>query len=275
MQTLVDERFELAALIFRLAGAPPYTDLKSDYQKEIAETFARFAGHRAVRYARKIKKGYDQVFRFAVHVEKNNGRFVFLEDIKSLTDCGWKTRNARKFLKLLNQFYVDTGYAAFFNAHAGLFERATREFVDEDYGKIDLAWFGKYVDPSNLRCVLSLSSGNYGVTVNGKVIYSLAHVDSHGVCVHEYCHSFANPLADKWYQENEEFKAWCDGSVNRRDMPFYGHGTIMAREYVTRAYAILYSAQHGRDTGGQISKEKEIGFKSIEQVYEMILALEQ
>jgi hypothetical protein len=58
-------------------------------------------------------------------------------------------------------------------------------------------------------------------------------------------------------------------------MPFYGHGTIMACEYVTRAYTILYSAQHGRDTGEQFSKEKETGFKSIEQVYEMILALEQ
>jgi len=126
---MVDERFELCAVIFRLAGASGYTDLELDYQKEVAETFAPFAGHRAVKYAKKIKICYDQVFRFAVHIEKKDGQFVFLEDIKSLMGKGWTPRTARKFLELLNAFYIDTNYAAFYESHLGLFEQASRTSV--------------------------------------------------------------------------------------------------------------------------------------------------
>jgi len=271
---MIDERFELAALVFRLAGALPYTDLKTDYQREVAEAFAKFAGHAAVRCAKKIKLGYDQVFRFSVHIEKRDGRFALIEDLSSLGH-GWNARRAKKFLRLLNRFYLDANYAVFYNAHTELFEQATQKYIEEVYSKIDMAWFGKYADPASFRCILSLSSGNYGATVNEKIVYSLvyAHADA-DVVIHEYCHHFANPIADNWYKTSIEFKQWCDDSVDPETMPFYGQGFIMAREYVTRAYTILYGAQHEKDMSGQFSEEKNIGFKHIEQVYGMILAKE-
>jgi len=272
MQNMVDERFELAAVIFRLAGALPYTDLKSDYQREVAEAFAPFAGHKAVNYAKKLKVGYDQVFRFAIHIEKRKkDKFALIEDLSSLGH-GWNPRRARKFLRLFNKFYRDTDYAVFFNAHRALFEQATQKYIDEVYSKIDMEWFAKYAGPANFRCILSLSSGNYGATLNDKIVYSLvcAYADA-DVVIHEYCHHFANPLADTFYEKNEEFKQWCDDSVDRETMPFYGNGWVMGREYVTRACTILYGIQHGRDMSEQFSEEKSIGFKYIEQVYEMIL----
>ena len=270
MPNMVDERFELAALIFRLAGALPYTDLKSDYQKEVAAAFAEYAKHRAVKYAKKIKMGYDGVARFAVHIEKRDGKFVLIENIDSLTDYGWKARKARKLLRRLNRFYIVAGYEAFYNAHIDLFEQSTRRFIDEAYGKVDLAWFGTYADPSNFRCVLSLSSGNYGVTVNDRIVYCLVFRHDVDIVVHEYCHNFANPLADAWYQKNAQFKRWCDDSIDPVKMPFYGNGFTMAREYVTRAYTILYGVQHGQDPGEAFIQEKDKGFKYIEQVYDMI-----
>jgi len=161
-------------------------------------------------------------------------------------------------------------------------------FMEEDYSHLDLAWFGKYADTSNMRCILSLSSGNYGATVNDKVIYSLEFVNSRHAHIHEYCHHFANPLAEKWYEENKTFQKWCDTSVDRKKLPMYDSGITMAREYVTRAYTILYFVQHsdfsrieeaGFTSIEQVMNEyfsrERVGFTYIEQVYDMILALEK
>jgi len=280
---MFDERFECAAVIFRLAGKENYGDLNNDYQKEVADTFAKFAEHPAVKLIKSydgsngIWVDYDCVLNFAVHIEKKDGKLIFIEDIRSLSNR-WNETAARDFLPLLNDFYIDTNYAGFYNSHISYFEEVTQKFIDETYGKIDLAWFGKYVDPSNLRCICSLSSGNYGTTVNDKIIYCLVLAGSNAPIVHEYCHSFANPLANKWYEENPEFKKWCDDSVNMEKMPYYSQGWVMAWEYVTRAYNILYEVQHGGNLEEWLSKERDHQFKDsfkyIEQVYNMVLELE-
>ena len=201
---MVDKRFECAAVIFRFAGYWEFGGLELDYQKEVAEVFAKYAEHEAVKYAKDLDFSYDKVLKFAVHIEKADEKFVFIEDIQSLFG-NWNQENSKKFLELFNKFYVDTNYKEFFNSHIELFEQHTKKFINEMYGTIDFEWFGKYVDPSNLRCIYSLSSGNYGATVNDKIIYCLVFKDGSAI-VHEYCHSFANPLADKWYNENPEFK---------------------------------------------------------------------
>ena len=48
MKNMVDERFECIAVIFRLAGAANYDSMESDYQKEVAEKFAKYSEHPAV-----------------------------------------------------------------------------------------------------------------------------------------------------------------------------------------------------------------------------------
>jgi len=275
---MVDERFELASVIFRFAGYIEYNDLELDYQKEVVETFSKFANHEAVEYAKNLNFSYNKVFKFAVHIEKKDGRFVFIDDIDSLFDGNWDKENTEKFLELLNKFYIDTGYEKFFRSHIDLFRKSTERFVEEVYGRIDLNWFGKYVDPSNLRCIYSLSSGNYGATVNDKIVYCLVYLGG-GAVVHEYCHSFANPLAEKWYNENTEFKKWVDESVNAEKMPYYNNSTAMKNEYVTRAYQILYEVQHGADLKEWLARERDFQFKNsfkyIEKVYNMILKLEK
>jgi len=278
MKNMVDERFECLAVIFRLAGYHEYNDLELDYQKEVVETFSKFKNHEAVEYAKNLNFSYNKVFKFAVHIEKQNGIFVFIENINSLLDGNWNGENSEKFLELFNQFYIDTNYKEFYNSHIELFEQCTQKFIDEVYGKIDLEWFGKYVDPANLRCIYSLSSGNYGATVNDKIVYCLVYLYG-GAVVHEYCHSFANPLAEKWYAENPDFKKWVDESVNAKKMPYYNNSTAMKNEYVTRAYDILYRVQHGANLDEWLSIQRDFQFKDsfkyIENVYNMILELEK
>lgn len=283
MENMVDERFECLSVIFRLAGSANYDAVETDYQKEVAGKFAKYAEHPAVKLIKSfdgsngVWVGYDCVLKFAVHIEKKDGKFIFIDDITSMFDGRWNETAAKNFLPLFNDFYVDTDYTGFFNSHMPYFEEVTQKFVAETYRHIDLNWFGKYVDPSNLRCIYSLSSGNYAATVNDKFIYCLVWGGTPPI-THEYCHSFANPLADKWYNENPKFRKWSDDSVNLEKMPFYGSGQSIAREYVTRAYDILYIVQHGGNLNEWLSKERDFQFKDsfkyIEEVYKMILELE-
>ena len=275
MPNMVDERFELAALIFRLAGHEEFGFRDTDYQRETERFFIKFENHEAIKYTRTLQFGYDAVFKFSVHITKDDGIFIFIDDILSLFDGRWNHENAERFLALFNEFYVDTDYGSFFDSHTEYFEQCTQRFIDEIYGRIDFGWFAKYVDTSNLRCIYSPSSDNFGATVNGRIIYCLVY-DRGSSVIHEFCHSFANPIADRWYAENPEFRMWCDDSINSEKMPYYDAGWIMAREYVTRAYNILYEVQHGASLEEWLSKEKDFRFKNsfkyINEVYGMIIA---
>lgn len=269
---MVDERFELLSLVFRLAGREEYCDDYTDYQKNLASEFEAFKEHDAVKYAAKLPLGYDAVFNFSVHIQKNGEQFQLIDDIDSLVEDGrWTRESAAAFLELLNGFYKDTEFSAFYQSNLDFYKDQTKLFVDNSYSEIDLAWFSTYVDPDNLRCIYSpaTSQNNYGATVNGTIVYCAVSGEG-GVIVHEYCHSFANPIAHKWYEENPAFKKWCDDTIDPKKLPSYGSGEIIAGEYVTRAYNTLYYAQHGYALAPLLYAEKAQGFPYIEEVYGMI-----
>lgn len=298
MKNLVDERFELAALIFRLAGREEYCELKTEYQRETAENFAKFAGHPAVKLIKSfdgsngVWVGYHCTLEFTVYIEKKDGKFVFIKDIGSLGN-GWTETAAKDFLPLFNDFYNDTNYSECFNSHIPYFEEVTQKFVDTWYDNINFEWFRKYVDPSDLRCIVSPSTSdhNYAATVNNKIIYCLV-CEIGAAMIHEYCHSFGTPLGLKWYDENPKFKKMCDDSVDLEKRPYYSNGLSMASEYVTNAYSALYIAENKNDIiiEDELANSygiyklsdfysfdflKQKGFPYIEEVYEMVLSYEK
>ena len=274
---MVDERFELLSLVFRFAGRKEYGDLDTQYQQTLVTEFEQFKEHDAVKYAQRLPLGYDAVFNFSVHIEKQGEQFVLIDDIESLiADGRWTKDRAVEFLELLNNFYTETGFAAFYRSNVEFYNEQTQLFNENMYGEIDLAWFDTYVDSDNLRCIYtpSTSLSNYGATVNGTIVYCGVSGNG-GAIVHEYCHSFANPIAHKWYGENPEFKAWCEDTVDLEKLPSYGNGQTIAGEYVTRAYTILYYVEHGYAVTPLLYGEKGRGFPYIEEVYGMITPYEK
>jgi len=281
IKNMVDERFEFAALIGRLAERPEYSDKRfgannTNYHKEVEEKFAHLKNHEAIIFAKENVNHYhfDSVANFAIHLKLDNGKFSFVNNIDSLyKDERWNEEIANEFLKYFNKFYTDSNYADFFAAHQELFEESTKKFVDETYGKINFNWFAKYVDVSKLRCIYSLSSGNYAPHGDGDVKYCIVHHEGRAI-VHEYCHFIGNPLADKWYEENEEFKKLCDDSVDNEIMPFYGNGVFIAHEYVTRALDVLYHVESGENVDECILQVRDVGgvkcFPYMKQVYDMV-----
>jgi hypothetical protein len=272
---MVDERFELISLVFRLARSPGYYDKRTNYQQELSSEFSPFKDHPAVEYASKLPLGYDAVLKFAVHITKDGDCFSFIPDIGSLLDDGrWTQSSVSEFLPLLNDFYNQTGFSQFFDDRIPFFEAETRRFNESIYSSIDLEWFRPYVDPSMLRLILALSSNcqSNSATVNDKTVYGAVCLNANvRTVVHEYCHSFANPKALKWYADNDDFRKWCDASVDIGKWPMYSTGDVIAREYVTRAYEVLYMVNNSNIPLQFLLRwHQGLGFPYIEDVYAMI-----
>ena len=269
---MVDERFELLSLVFRLAGREEYGDVNTAYQQRLASEFAAFKKHRAVKYAAGLPIGYDAVFKFAVNILKADGEFIFLDDTDSLFEDGrWSVEAATEFLILLNDFYMDSDFFAFYQDNLDFYLTETKLFIEATYSDIDLEWFGKYVNTNNLICVYTPSSSryNYGAVVNDSVVYCGVSNDGSEM-VYEFCHSIGNPLAREWYDGNADFKRLCDDTVDPIRLPNYTDSETIAREYITRAYSVLYHAEHGYALPLLLDMERDKGFSYIEDVYAII-----
>ena len=84
---MIDERFELVSLIFKLAGhRAEYNDNNTEYQKELLNTFAAFKEHPSVIAIKNYQCSYDRAFKFALHIDKKEEEFVFIDNIDSLFD---------------------------------------------------------------------------------------------------------------------------------------------------------------------------------------------
>ena len=280
MKNMVDERFEVCALIFRFIPPCGFTETYTDYHRELNERFNMFAEHPAIEYAKSLKIGYDAVSKFAVHMEKKDGKFLMIGDLQSLTDCGrWNEERIVTFIKLLNDFYKDTQYELFYKSNISFYEEETQKFIEQELKKINFGWFEKYLDIANVKCIHSpsLFNANYGAMVSNKYTYFI--VPHNAAIVHEICHSFANPIASGLYNENVEFKKLCDDTAVISKIPWYKQGVTFAYEYIARAYNILYDFQQGEKNIDKLyarerDAEVENGFPYIRHVYKMVEQLE-
>jgi len=304
----VDERIELTALIFRLSGNPQVSHKLTKYQRNLNRKFACLKEHSVVEYTKRYLKcdylrekhdfGFDAVVTLALHLKKDNGGFSLVDNIDYLIDdeiiVRWTEENAHQFVEHLNQFYSESNFTNFFNAYTKYFEKQSSTLYNNVISEIDTDWFLKYLsDDDYLRVALIpfTSSGACGITLYGEnlnnrivtaalpvfpvntMTYLLLRKNMIKVAIHEFCHSFGNIKADIWYNEDNSFRKLCDESIDEKKLSNYATGNIMAREYVTRAYTILYFAQHGNKNdivARMINTDRDQGFIYIEQVYEMI-----
>ena len=122
----VDKRIELLSIVFRLAGNMEYNDeIFRSYTSDIHKHFDKYKDHELIRFAQEIRDknwiGFDAVMKMAIYLEQPptlNSIVLFTSDIP---DRRWGRGNANKFLKMLQQFYIDAKCDDFFNAHKDLY----------------------------------------------------------------------------------------------------------------------------------------------------------
>jgi len=305
VQPKVDERTELLSIVFRLAEAKEYmNDNVPAYATEIDKYFAPFKEHEAIRFVKKVRSeqgvSYDAVMSLAVALEiKDSIRLRSNLSVSSI-DKRWGMEKATEFIKLLNQFYVDSRFKEFFLKHNAFYQIAEDRFT-EVLKDIDFNWFEKFYgikSNNNFNLILSIPNGggNYGPKVifnDGKEeLYAIiggCRADSSGqpsyskknssIIIHEYNHSFCNPLIDDNYPAMQSITTEIYNLVkDKLSRQAYGLAKSMNYEILVRACVIRYYQRNEINTNllkQQVAAELSNGFIWIDKLVDQLAIYEK
>ena len=299
VQPKVDERTELLSIIFRLAGAKEYMnkDIPS-YSKDIDDYFTSYKGHDAIKFAQKVRTehgvSYDAVMSLAVALEISDSIRLCKNLSPISIDDRWGMENVNRFVSLLNKFYFETKFKEFFSSHSALYKTAETRF-SRAINDVDFSWFEKFYGggtKDNFNLILRIQNrGNYGpkVIFNDKkedlyAIMGRCIADSLGqpsyskgidnIVVHEYNHSFCNPLIDAYYSAMKPASAKMYEPVKEiLSAQAYESPETMEYENLVRACVIRYYQRNGVEENVlklQVAQEVANGFIWIDKLVDLL-----
>ncbi|MFD1552972.1 DUF4932 domain-containing protein [Putridiphycobacter roseus] len=272
----VDIRVELLSIVFRLAGSHEYSqNLFPKYVESIENHFEEFKSHDLIEYVKdellEDGIGFSAVMSMAIHITDPPNLAPLLNPFpyKSLEEP-WEKESAIKFIKLLNEFYIETDCETFFNKNKALYTTASNRFK-KVYQNLDVAWYQNFygAKPKGAFSIINgLGNGgaNYGPKIfsqNGnEVIYAIMgtwSVDSLSMptyeieeyfptLLHEFNHSFVNHLVEKYHAELQESGTIIFEKVkDEMNKQAYGNWKTMYDEALVRASVIKYMKDHNYD----------------------------
>jgi hypothetical protein len=294
----VSTRVELLSIVFQLAGAPEYNQLnaQSPYAQRAQLYFREFAGHDAVKLARDYRKkfgvSHDAVMSYAIHLVDNPGSPLTPLEPKIPFDLNpprldkrWNGERAKAFLEALNRFAVESKAEEFFKSNQPLYDKAATRLTERVNGKPYRAWLDSFFGAkagAEFTAIPGMLNGgsNYGVGVlhaNGREevlpVIGVHKFDAEGVpvfeesdgptIVHEFCHSFTNPLVDKNIKTLlPSFEKLFPTRANVMRQQAYAGPREMAYETLVRACTVRYAMEkEGKDAGAaQLADERARGF---------------
>lgn len=268
----VDKRVELLSIVFRIAGIPEYNDRGySSYVNDIHEHFDKFKEHEIFSFIREIRNehkiGYDAVMSMAIHIEQPpllNPIFEFSSSIEQR----WNSKIAFEFLDLLQRFYNESDCESFFKEQEELYKVAEMRF-ENIYKKINVDWYEDFygTKPNSNKFITIISIGNGGFNYGPRITFPDGKIDKYSIIgtskidsmnlpvydierllptyIHEFQHSFINPMTKK---HEVEFENSCkklfeivEWSMRRQA---YSNWQTMLNESLVRAAVIRYLLTH-------------------------------
>jgi len=268
----VDKRVELLGIVFRLAGNKEYNaTFFKIYTDKVETHFDAFSGHSLIKFAKELKEtkgiSYDAVVSMAIILDDNLNPLIDFST--TIPEKRWTENDATKFIRLLKKFYKDADCEGFFRENEELFQEVSNRFIPV-YKNLDLNWFQSFYGESadeNFNIIISpgCGGGNYGPSyklpdVKKEVfaILGVSKVDNSGMpvyeidkylptTIHEFNHSFVNPLLAKHKDSFEEsgkgIYEMVEYEMSRQQA--YGNWQIMLNEALVRASVIKYYIDHG------------------------------
>ncbi len=289
----VDARVELLGIIFRLAGNPEYNQGRVPaYEKDVQKQFASFSDHPVVRLARDLRKrrgiSYDAVMSLALHLKDP---FTLVEEIPfeprpAALEQRWTVPEARAFLKNARDFVRESDFSGFVKRHQELY----REAVSRMQSLMDrhevVGWFDRFFGTSaDARFTIVLGMLNGGGSYGPKVVYpdgreelftilgvwltddaGLPQFDTRvlGTVVHEFCHSFVNPLVNRHSSElkgaGEHLFPLVEPAMRRQA---YSDWKTMMAESLVRASVVRWELEKN----GRASAEQRIAGEEKNQFF--------
>ncbi len=291
IEVSVDPRVELMSTIFRLAGNPEYRMCRlPEYEQDFDDHFAAFEDHPVVAMARDLVRehgvSFDAPMSLAVHLTdaRTLDLRVPLDPRPRDLDSRWEPDDVREFLARARDFAAATDFHDFLERHADLSQSAVAEAQAVLSQRLDLGWFGEFFggEPrGEFRLVIGLLNGpcNYGPRFESAgeseiyCIHGASKESPEGVpmldpaaiptIVHEFCHSYANAVADN---HAGELRAPASALFSRVEEEMrrsaYGSWETMMRESLVRASVIRYLLAHEGELAAaqQIRDDRNTGF---------------
>ncbi len=275
----VDPRVELIAIIFHLVGNPEYDKCRVPaYGQAVEEHFKDHRDHEVVRFARSLRSSrgvsFDAPMSLAVHLGPPPELVprIPLSPRPPGVDARWRERDIERFLELARAFAKDGNFAGFWDSQRDRRELAEQRMTAVVADRLHQDWFDEFFGaaPGARFCLrVSLMNGPncYGVafrsvagdgSAGGDELYSIMglwNVDVRGepapdarvlpTLVHEFCHSYCNPLVDAHLAELRPAGEALYARVKQRMQRMaYANWETMMRESLVRASVIRYLARH-------------------------------
>ncbi|HZN37469.1 MAG TPA: DUF4932 domain-containing protein [Planctomycetota bacterium] len=298
----VDPRIELMSVVFRLAGNPEYTQGRvPPYTKAVDEWFGPHKEHEVVKQARRLRAtvgvSYDAVASFAVHLDGTDPpKFAVPWNPRpDRLDKRWLVPDAKSFLSNLADFAADSKAKQFFARQRELYAHAEAQMQQVIAEHADLTWFAKFFGArptARFQVVLGLLNGgcNYGPSAKLRdgnedlyAILGCGNVDEEGrpmfgrmvvpTLVHEYCHSYCNPIVDEHLAAMKEagdklFEMTAEAMRSQA----YSNGRTVLCESLVRACVVRYRAVAEGDKAAdeEIAEQKRNSFHWTGELAELL-----
>lgn len=300
-----DERVELMAMVWRLAGDEPYCRSNHKaYCQSADQYFASCRSHPVVAKAREAMEkdyiGYDAVASYGLHlVIGADGSITLDEDLEAGSDPSfsrWSRQLSDEFLPLLEDFYRTSHFHQWYASTESMRNDALCAF-GVLMRNLDMGWYDRFFGPlpehSEIRVVLSILCGdnNYGCSAalkNGGMrvtpVISNCYTDGEGrpsfnpnivlpIIVHEFCHPYCNPLdAQYWSEMADNAGRIYELNAEKLKLQAYGSPQTMLDETFVRACVVRYLAEHGFADKKEalLTRETDAGFLLVPDVVEAL-----
>lgn len=290
-----DERQELSAIVWRLAGAEEYAGrIPASYAADIDTYFADFKQHPVTAFIREMRDAPDSVdvvsynsvpaAAVLLQIERGRVRLNPSVDLKSYlhdVDPRWSVENLKRYVRLLNDFYRDSRFDRFFSDHAeyyAAYEADMRTLLEQG---IRPEWFEQFYGrpfPELTVCVspaygvnnfwfpaqMLACQGHQGIEIligrpqePGLVGQGLPHT-----LLHEISHYFTDPVFSAWQPQ-----LTAAGESILQELPRmlsaagYGTPEVVCSEFLNDLCTMMYEKEVlGSGLYGELARCRRMGF---------------
>lgn len=271
-----DERIELVSIICHLAGFGEYNmDMGGEYIADIDSFFAPFKKHPAVEMMKGLKKSkgvsFDSPMSFALYMQKDGDTFSMVSD-SVVPEKRWKGVDLKDVTSKISDFYRDSDFKKFFNSHKPFYDEICKVYNTNVLKDFNGGWYEKFYGfppMEKFEVIIGFTNGgaNYGPSrkLQGqpREVYSITgySLDEDGetyfksspdmylsTLVHEFNHSFVNPLLEDTQfstQMEPAGKTLLDRTKKIMYRNNYGNWQTIINESVVRAAVIQYLIDNG------------------------------
>ena len=303
LRVVVDPRVELLSLIFRLAGNREYNmpNVVKSYAEDADRQFGKFRDHAVVNLAGELRRirhvSYDAVMRMAIHLtdaEKVTLRLP-LQPWPEGLDTRWTAPDVSSFLTAAQQFVKDSSFQQFTDQHQSLYQTTVTRMQTLFDKEAHLEWFDAYFGQrprASFTLALALLNGgqcygtHYRAADGHEEIYCILGVwqtDKQGLpefthealptVVHEFCHSYCNPLVDRHLAKlRPSGDALFEQVAEKMRSQAYENGETLLEESLVRVCVIRYVRQYeGEEVARRaIQAEKRNGFLWMQELSDLM-----